>query len=62
MEEVYTPFQERKLNHSNISDMYGIRKRRPFTQVDNLWSKHTRNETREVNKWVCEMDNRHSVV
>jgi len=62
MEEVYTPFQERKLKHSNTSYLYCIRKRRAFTQVDNLWSKHTRNETREVNKWVCETDNRHSVV
>jgi len=62
MEEVYTQFQERKLKHSNISDMYSIRNWRPFTQVDNLWSKHTRNETCEVNKWICETDNRHSVV
>jgi hypothetical protein len=64
MEEVYAPFQDRKLKHSNTSDSYCIRKRSAFTQVDNLWSKHTREETRQVNtrKWVCETDNRHSVV
>jgi hypothetical protein len=63
--EVYAPFQEHTFKHSNTQTVKPENFRRIpnrgrlFTKVDNLWSKHTRNDAREANtcKWMAEADN-----
>ena len=56
------PFPGTQIKTFKHEDFCRIRNRRSFAQVDNLWSKQTRNDAREVNKWACETDNTHSVV
>lgn len=70
LEEVWALFQEHTFKHSNTQTVKPENFRRIpnrgrlFIKVDNLWSKHTRNDAREANtcKWIAETHNMHSMV